>query len=158
MSIVAQVITNSDRSARYPNSSELDSLGSYFQTRKQRLKTAKILQDNEQQIVQQGSQKFWKKYPNTPSLTRGETAKKMYLRDMGWYLRLISYCVLAGNEQPLHEIGIVGIKEMYNALDVPLSLVAEAIRSQKEASLQLMSADEAAVVGPYFDYIVRSVS
>lgn len=158
MSIVAQVISNSDRSARYPNSSELDSLASYAKTRKQRAKAAKVLQENEQKIVQSAMQKHWKKYPNTPSLARGETAKKMCLRDMGWYIRLISYCVLAGNEQPLHEIGIVGIKEMYNALDVPVTLVADAMRAHKEAALQLMNAEEGSMVSPYFDLIVRSLS
>jgi allophycocyanin-B len=41
---------------------------------------------------------------------------------------------------------------------VPVPGMVEAIRCLKAASLALLSDDEAAVAGPYFDYIVQAMS
>jgi allophycocyanin-B len=66
--------------------------------------------------------------------------------------------VLAGSEKPLEEIGTIGIKEMYNSLEIPLKNLVEAMRCIKDEAVALLSAEDAAEVGPYFDLIVRSLS
>ena len=47
---------------------------------------------------------------------------------------------------------------MYNALDVPVPGMVEAIRCLKAASLNLLSDDDAAEAEPYFDYIIQAMS
>jgi allophycocyanin-B len=47
---------------------------------------------------------------------------------------------------------------MYNALDVPVPGMADAIRCLKDASLGLLTAEEAQEAAPYFDYIIQAMS
>ena len=37
-----------------------------------------------------------------------------------WYLRLVTYGVLAGSTEMIQDIGLVGAREMYNSLGVPM--------------------------------------
>ena len=68
------------------------------------------------------------------------------------------YCVLAGNEQPLTEIGIVGMKEMYQSLGIPLANWVEALRCIKEEAQELLGNQDAALVTPYFDKIIQALA
>jgi allophycocyanin-B len=47
---------------------------------------------------------------------------------------------------------------MYNALNVPVPGMVEAIRCLKEASLSLLNDEDAAEAAPYFDYIIQAMS
>jgi allophycocyanin-B len=80
------------------------------------------------------------------------------LRDYGWYLRLVTYGLLAGDKEPIESIGVIGAREMYNALGVPMPGMAEAIRCLKKASLALLTDDDAAEVSPFFDYLIQAMS
>jgi len=73
-------------------------------------------------------------------------------------VRLVSYGVLAGDKDPIESIGILGAREMYNSLGVPVDGMADSVRTLKDASVELMSSDDAALVEPYFDYIIQAMS
>jgi len=47
------------------------------------------------------------------------SANALCLRDYGWYLRLITYGVLAGDKEPIEKIGLIGVREMYNLWEYP---------------------------------------
>ena len=82
----------------------------------------------------------------------------MCIRDFGWYLRLITYGILAGDKEPIEKIGLIGVREMYNSLGVPVPGMVEAIISLKQASLDLLNSDDALQAEPYFDYIIQAMS
>jgi allophycocyanin-B len=65
---------------------------------------------------------------------------------------------LAGDKEPIESIGIIGAREMYNALGVPVPGMAEAIRCLKQASLSLLSDEDASEAAPYFDFIIQAMS
>jgi allophycocyanin-B len=46
---------------------------------------------------------------------------------------------------------------MYNSLGVPMPGMVEAMRTLKEASIALMSTDDAALAGPYFDFLIQGM-
>jgi allophycocyanin-B len=71
---------------------------------------------------------------------------------------LITYGVLSGNIDPIESIGLVGVREMYNSLNVPVPGMVEAIRCLKEASLGLLNTEDATEAAPYFDYIIQAMS
>jgi allophycocyanin-B len=158
MSIVTELILNADSEARYPAPKEIRIFQDYVRTGEQRIRIASILAENEQRIVQNGSAKFWERCPVTPSNSGNERKTASCQRDQGWYVRLIAYSVLAGSEKPLEEIGTIGIKEMYNSLEIPLRNLVEAMRCLKEEAVSLMSPEDAVEVAPYFDYIIRALS
>jgi allophycocyanin-B len=47
---------------------------------------------------------------------------------------------------------------MYNSLGVPVPGMVEAITSLKQASLDLLNAEDAGETAPYFDYIIQAMS
>jgi len=161
MSVVSQVILKADDDLRYPSSGELQSIQSFFQSGTQRFRIVETLAENEKKIVAKASQELWKRRPDfiaPGGNAAGNRERNQCLRDYTWYLRLVTYGVLAGDKAPIESIGIIGAREMYNALNVPMQGMAEAIRCLKEASLGLLSEEDAAEAAPYFDYIIQSMA
>jgi allophycocyanin-B len=161
MSVVSQVLLQADDELRYPSVGELKNLNEFFQTGEQRVRIATTFAENEKRIVEKASQKLWQKRPDFISPggnAYGNRQRSLCLRDYGWYMRLITYGVLAGDQDPIEKIGVIGVREMYNSLGVPVPGMAEAIRCLKEASLALLTDDDAAEAAPYFDYLVQAMS
>lgn len=161
MSVISQVLLNADDELRYPTTGELKTLSDFFETGEQRLRIATTLSENEKRIVDQASKQLWQKRPDFISPggnAYGQKQRGLCLRDYGWYMRLITYGVLAGDKGPIEKIGLIGVREMYNSLGVPMTGMAEAIRCLKAASLALLSEEDAAAAAPYFDYIIQAMS
>ena len=161
MSVVSNVILKADDELRYPSSGELTSINNFLQTGEQRMRIAETLAENEKKIVEKASKELWRKRPDFISPggnAFGQRQRALCLRDYGWYLRLVTYGVLAGDKGPIEQIGLIGVKEMYNALNVPVAGMVEAINCLKEASLGLLGAEDAKAAEPYFDYIIQSMS
>lgn len=158
MSIVKQVILNADEEERYPTPGEIRMLQNFCKTGGSRIRLASILAKNEQRIVEKATPKFWKLCPKTPSNTGNARKTEAAMRDMSWYIRLVSYCLLAGNQKPLEEIGLVGMKELYNNVGVPLANVRTFMLCIIEEVRQVLSPEDAQEVVPYFDLIVQVIS
>lgn len=161
MSVVSQVILQADDELRYPTSGELNGIKEFFQTGVQRTRIASVLSENEKKIVEEASRSLWKKRPDfiaPGGNAYGNRERALCLRDYGWYLRLVTYGVLSGTTDPIEKIGVIGAREMYNALGVPVPGMAEAIRCLKEASLELLSEADSAEAAPYFDYLIQAMS
>jgi allophycocyanin-B len=161
MSVVKQVILKADDQLRYPSSGELSGIASFLTTGEQRIRIAEFLAENEKKIVDRAGQELFKMHPEYRAPGGNSYGQKQYnqcLRDFGWYLRLVTYGVIAGSIEPIERIGLIGVREMYNALNVPLPGMVDSIRCLKNASLDLLSSEEAAQAAPYFDYIIQAMS
>jgi allophycocyanin-B len=161
MSVVSQVILKADDELRYPSSGELRGIENFLKTGQQRIRIAETLSENEKKIVDQAQKLLFKKRPDYRAPGGNAYGQREYnqcLRDYGWYLRLITYGVLSGNKEPIEKIGLIGVKEMYNSLDVPVPGMVEAIRFLKEAALGQLSSEDAQEAAPYFDYIIQTMS
>jgi allophycocyanin alpha subunit len=88
----------------------------------------------------------------------GEEMTATCLRDMDYYLRLVSYGLVAGDVTPIEEIGVIGAKEMYKALGTPLEAMAMAVREMKNAAMGLLTGSDAEEAGFYFDYVIGALS
>lgn len=79
------------------------------------------------------------------------------LRDLDYYLRLVTYEIVAGDVTPIEEIGLVGVKEMYNSLGTPISGVAEGVKCMKSVACSLLAGEDSAEAGFYFDYTLGAM-
>ena len=161
MSIVSQVILKADDELRYPSSGELEGIKNFLTTGEKRMRIAETLADNEKKIVDQAGKALFKMHPEYRSAGGNASTQKQYnqcLRDFGWYLRLVTYGVMAGDKDPIEKSGLIGVKEMYNSLRVPVPGMVDAIRCLKNASVDLLSKEDAQEAAPYFDYIIQSMS
>ncbi len=161
MTVISQVILKADDELRYPSSGELKNIKDFLETGSQRMRIVTTLAENEKKIVQEATKQLWQKRPDfiAPGGNAfGERQRALCIRDYGWYLRLVTYGVLAGDKEPIETIGLIGVREMYNSLGVPVPGMVEAIGCLKKASLDLLTAEDAAEASPYFDYVIQSMS
>jgi allophycocyanin alpha subunit len=161
MSIVTKSIVNADAEARYLSPGELDRIKGFVASGEKRLRIAQTLTDSRERIVKQAGDQLFQKRPDVVSPggnAYGEEMTATCLRDLDYYLRLVSYGVVAGDVTPIEEIGVVGAKEMYNSLGTPVAAVVEGIRAMKSVASALLSGEDAAEAGAYFDYLIGALS
>jgi allophycocyanin-B len=161
MSVVEQVLLKADDELRYPTLDELQNIKDFLQTGETRTRIAAILAENEEKIVKKASAELWKIHPDYISPggnAYGQRQRAQCLRDYGWYLRLVTYGVLAGDSDTIEQIGLLGAREMYNSLGVPMPGMADSIRCLKDASLNLLTKEDADTTEPYFDYVIQAMS
>jgi allophycocyanin-B len=161
MSVVSQVILKADDDLRYPSTGELKNIQSFLQTGEQRIRIVTTLAESEKKIVDRASKQLWKLHPDyiaPGGNAAGQKQRAQCIRDYGWYLRLVTYGILAGDKEPIEQIGLIGVRDMYNSLGVPVNGMADSITALKDASLSLLSEEDAAAAAPYFDYIIQEMS
>jgi allophycocyanin-B len=161
MSIVSQVILKADDELRYPSSGELAGIKKFLTTGEQRVRIAETLATSEKKIVDKAGRELFKIHPEYRSPGGNAYGQKQYnqcIRDFGWYLRLVTYGVLAGDKEPIEKIGLIGVREMYNSLEVPVGGMIDAIRCLRDASVALLSKEDAQEASLYFDYIIQTMS
>ncbi len=161
MSIVSQVILKADDELRYPSSGELEGIKSFLITGEKRVRIAETLANNEKKIVEKAGKELFRLHPEYRSQGGNAYGQKQYnqcIRDFGWYLRLVTYGVMAGDKTPIETSGLIGVREMYNSLEVPVPGMIDAIRCLKNASVDLLSKQDAQEAAPYFDYIIQTMS
>ena len=160
MSIVTKSIVNADAEARYLSPGELDRIKSFVATGESRLRIAQTLTESRERIVKQAGDRLFQKRPDVVSPggnAYGEEMSASCLRDMDYYLRLITYGVVAGDVTPIEEIGLVGAKEMYKSLGTDVGAMAQSISEMKSVAISMMSADDGSETASYFDYVIGAM-
>jgi len=160
MSVVRDLILQADDQLRYPSGGELRSMVEYLSRGAERLAVVRLLTDNEKKIVDESAKQLFQRNPDYVAPggnAYGQKQRAQCLRDYSWYLRLVTYGVLAGSTEMIQQIGLVGAREMYNSLGVPMPGMVDAMRTMKEASLALLSKDQASLAGPYFDFLIQGM-
>jgi allophycocyanin alpha subunit len=161
MSIVTKAIVNADAEARYLSPGELDRIKGFVSSGERRLRIAQTLSESRERIVKQAGDQMFQKRPDCVSPggnAYGQEMTATCLRDLDYYLRLVTYGVVAGDVTPIEEIGVIGAKEMYKSLGTPVDAVAEGVRCMKSVASSLLSGDDAAEAGSYFDYLAGALS
>lgn len=161
MSIVTKSIVNADAEARYLSPGELDRIKSFVSSGERRVRIAQIMSESRERIVKQAGDQLFQQRPDVVSPggnAYGDEMTATCLRDLDYYLRLISYGIVSGDVTPIEEIGIVGAKEMYKSLGTPTDAVAAGVRAMKGVAASLLSADDAQEAASYFDYVIGGLS
>jgi allophycocyanin-B len=160
MSVVRDLILQADDELRYPTSGELRSIVTFLSGGAERLSVVKVLTDNEKKIVSEAARQLFAlkpEYVAPGGNAFGQKQRAQCLRDFSWYLRLVTYGVLAGSTEMIQQIGLVGAREMYNSLGVPMPGMVESMRTLKEASISLLNSEQARLAGPYFDFLIQGM-
>ncbi|MGD1701437.1 allophycocyanin [Dapis sp. BLCC M229] len=160
MSIVTKSIVNADAEARYLSPGELERIKTFVSTGEKRVRIAQIMSESRERIIKEAGAQLFQKRPDVVSPggnAYGEEMTATCLRDLDYYLRLISYGIVAGDVTPIEEIGLVGVQEMYKSLGTSIEAVAEGVRCMKNVAAGLLSGDDAAEAATYFDYVIGAM-
>ncbi|CAK28124.1 allophycocyanin alpha-B chain [Synechococcus sp. Minos11] len=160
MSVVKDLILQADDELRYPTSGELRSMAAFLNDGDRRVRVARVLTENERKIVDESAKQLFTRKPDYVAPggnAYGQKQRAQCLRDFSWYLRLVTYGGLAGSTSFIESTGLIGAREMYNSLGVPMPGMVEAMRCLKQASIALLSPDDAQFISPFFDYLIQGM-
>lgn len=160
MSIVTKSIVNADAEARYLSPGELDRIKTFVTSGERRVRIAETLTGARERIIKEAGNQLFQRRPDVVSPggnAYGTELTATCLRDLDYYLRLVTYGIVAGDVTPIEEIGVVGVREMYRSLGTPIEGVAEGIRGLKNVAASLLSGEDASEAGSYFDYLVGAM-
>ncbi|MBD2250580.1 allophycocyanin [Nostoc parmelioides] len=160
MSLIIKSILNADAEARYFRPGELAQIKGFNAGAASRLRLVQALTENRERIVKQSANQLFQKRPDIVSPggnAYGQEMTATCLRDMDYYLRLITYSIVAGDSTPIQEIGVIGVREMYRSLGTPIEAVAESIRAMKYVATSMMSVEDRTEVDTYFDYLIGAM-
>ena len=122
MSIVSNSIINADAEARYLSPGELDQIKAFVTGGQRRLRVAQVPVREPRADCEAGRRPAVSEAPDVISPggnAYGEEMTATCLRDMDYYLRLVTYGIVAGDVTPIEEIGVIGAKELYRSLGTP---------------------------------------
>ena len=106
MSIVTKSIVNADAEARYLSPGELDRIKAFVSSGDARVRIAEVLTESRERIVKTAGDQLFSRRPDVVSPggnAYGEEMTATCLRDMDYYLRLITYGVVSGDVTPIEE-------------------------------------------------------
>lgn len=157
MSIIAKMIVNADAEIRYLSPGELEQIAIFIASGDRRLRVVQALTGSRERIIKQAGEQLFQKRPDVVSPggnAYGQEMTATCLRDLDYYLRLITYSVAGGETTPMKDIGVIGVREMYRSLGTPIEAVAEGVKAMKSVTLPLLSQEDTSEVSAYFDYLI----
>lgn len=160
MSIIKKLIVDADAECRYLTPGEMDQIKRFVVSGDRRLRLVRVLTESRDRIIKQAANQLFQRRPSLVSPggnAYGEAMTATCLRDLDYYLRLVTYSVAAGETTPLEEIGVIGVRQMYQSLGTPIDAVAEGVRAMKSATTTMLSPEESTEVGSYFDYLINAL-
>ncbi|MDX2214419.1 MAG: allophycocyanin subunit beta [Oculatellaceae cyanobacterium bins.114] len=161
---VTSLIKNYDGTGRYFDRAAIDTLKSYFDSGTARVQAATVINANAAAIVKQAASRLFDEIPELIRPSGNAYTTRRYaacLRDMDYYLRYATYALVAGNTDVLDERVLLGLRETYNSLGVPIGPTVTGIQIMKElVKTQITEAGitNTAFLDQPFDYMARELS
>ncbi len=161
---ITSLIENYDITGRYLDRDAVDSLKAYFATGAARVQAAAVINGNAAAIVKQAGATLFDEVPELIRAGGNAYTTRRYaacLRDMDYYLRYASYALVAGSTDVLDERVLLGLRETYNSLGVPIGPTVRGIQIMKEIVKEQVAATGVADTGfidQPFEYMARELA